>query len=163
MTRYDGNHFKTFKKSEYLNSLPSNEISCLLVDGDFIWVGTWNGLCKIHTITYEISRIDLDKNKTVRTLYKGLHNIIWVGTESGLIQYDNDKNTILKLFNTNNSGLSHNTVRSIYQDKKGTLWAGTYDKLNKLTHEGNRFEVFDLKGNYKPSLKNSAANEIVKV
>ena len=155
LTRYDGNRFKTFKKSESINSLPSNEISCLLADGDFIWIGTWNGLCKINTITYEITRIDLGKNKAVRTLYKGQPNSIWIGTESALIQYQNDKKKIVKSFTKNNSGLSHNTIRSIYQDKKGTLWVGTYDKLNKLITGSARFETFDLKGTYKPSLKNN--------
>jgi ligand-binding sensor domain-containing protein len=32
---------------------------------------------------------------------------------------------------------------------------GTYDKLNKLSFDGGLFEVFDVKGNYKPSLKNN--------
>jgi signal transduction histidine kinase/ligand-binding sensor domain-containing protein/DNA-binding response OmpR family regulator len=155
LSRYDGNHFKTFQKSESFNSLPSNEVSCLLADGDHIWVGTWNGLCKINTVTYEITRIDLGANKTVRTLYKGLTETIWIGTETGLIQYHAHENKIIKLFTTHNSGLSHNTIRSIYQDKKATLWVGTYDKLNKLKQSDTRFEVFDLKGNYKPSLKNN--------
>lgn len=153
LTRYDGNHFKTFQKSESDKSLPSNEISCLLADGDDLWVGTWNGLCKINTITYEISRIDLGKNKTVRILYKDSQNILWVGTESGLIQYQDGK--ITNLFNTEKNGLSHNTIRSIYRDDSGTLWVGTYDKLNKLPDGSHQFEVFDLKGSYKPSLKNN--------
>ena len=155
LARYDGSHFKTFKKNESLGSLPSNEVSCLLEDGDFIWVGTWNGLCKINAITFEIMRIEVVGSNAIRTLARGLNNSIWVGTENGLIQLDNSKNKILKTYHTNNSGLSHNTIRSIYQEKNGTLWVGTYDKLNKLSFGGGLFEVIDLKGNYKPSLKNN--------
>jgi signal transduction histidine kinase/ligand-binding sensor domain-containing protein/DNA-binding response OmpR family regulator len=155
LTRYDGYHFRTFQKNESINSLPSNETSCLLADGDYVWVGTWNGLCKINTTTYQITRIDLGKNKAVRTLSKGISNIIWIGTETGLIEYQSGKNTISNIFNTVNSGLSHNTIRSVYQDKSGTLWAGTYDKLNKLKPGANRFEIFDLKGAYRSSIKNN--------
>ncbi len=155
LARYDGNHFKTFKKNEFTNSLPSNEISCLLEDGDFIWVGTWNGLCKINTRTYEITRVDQAGSNAVRTLAKGLNHSIWIGTENGLIELDGFTNKILKTFHTNNSGLSHNTIRSIYQQKNGTLWVGTYDKLNRLSAGSAWFEAIDIKGNYKPALKNN--------
>src|SRR5690606_11147510 len=63
-------------------------------------------------------------------------------------------------YTTENSRLSHNTVRSIYQDKQGNLWVGTYDKLNKLPNGGNTFITYDLKGNYKPSLKNNLIGDI---
>jgi len=155
LTRYDGSHFRTFQKNESTNSLPSNETSCLLADGNHIWVGTWNGLCKINTTTYEITRINLGKNKTVRTLNKGTGDVIWIGTESGLIEYQKKKDTITNIFTSAKHGLSHNTIRSFYQDKRGTLWVGTYDKLSKLKPGDKQFEVFDLKGTYKSSLKNN--------
>lgn len=155
LARYDGNHFRTFQKNESENSLPSNEISCLLADGDFIWVGTWNGLCKINTTTYQVTRIDLGKNKTVRTISGGEGNVLWIGTESGLIEYQKDKDSISNIYNSSKDGLSHNAVRSIYQDKSGTLWVGTYDKLNKLKKGNKQFDVFDLKGPYKATLKNN--------
>src|SRR5689334_21754574 len=51
LARYDGYAFRTFKRDEQSNSIPANEISSLLLDGEFIWVGTWRGLCKINTRT----------------------------------------------------------------------------------------------------------------
>src|SRR5688500_15222250 len=51
LARYDGYTFKVFKRAEENNSLPSNGITSLVSDGEFIWVGTWSGLCKINTKT----------------------------------------------------------------------------------------------------------------
>jgi signal transduction histidine kinase/ligand-binding sensor domain-containing protein/DNA-binding response OmpR family regulator len=155
LTRYDGYHFRTFQKNESIQSIPSNETSCLLADGEFVWVGTWNGLCKIHTTTFEVTRIDLGSNKAVRTLNKGIDDIIWIGTETGLIEYKTTQGIITNIFNSSQNGLSHNTIRSVYQDKNGTLWVGTYDKLNKLKPGSTKFEVFDLKGKHRSSIKNN--------
>src|ERR1041384_7701832 len=53
LARYDGYHFRTFRKGEQINTIPSNQISSLLADGEELWVGTWNGLCRINTRTLE--------------------------------------------------------------------------------------------------------------
>lgn len=160
LARYDGYHFKVFKKTESIHSLPSNQISCLMADGNILWVGTWNGLCKINTVTFEIDRVDLKGNNVIRALYKdNLDQSYWIGTESGLIHYYAEKKTF-KIFNAQNSNISHNTVRTLLQDKQGNIWAGTYDKLNKLSRGSNLFHTIDLKGNYRPSLKNNLICDI---
>lgn len=156
LARYDGYNFLTFKKGEP-RSLPANEISSLLVDGDDLWVGTWKGLCKINTVTFRIDPIDVGKNHVIRALYKDRSNTIWIGTASGLLRYTDGKQ---EEFNTQNSNLSHNTIRSIYEDAFGNLWVGTYDKLNKLAKGSNKFVSLDLKGAYKPSLKNNLICDI---
>lgn len=161
LSRYDGYRFKTFKKSDSPNSIPSNQISCLLADGDFLWVGTWAaGLCKINTSTFEITRIELRDHNVIRTLYKKDQRTLWIGTETGLIQYVD--NNVVKIYNTQNSGLSHNTIRSIFQDSNENLWVGTYDKLNKLPKGSNAFVTIDLKGNYKTVIKNNLISGNIK-
>jgi signal transduction histidine kinase/ligand-binding sensor domain-containing protein/DNA-binding response OmpR family regulator len=47
-------------------------------------------------------------------------------------------------------GLSNNSVRVVYQDKKGFIWLGTYDGLNR--YDGNEFKVFRNKLNDSASL-----------
>src|SRR5688572_27327335 len=157
LCRYDGHRFITFKKEESHQSLPSNEISALLIDGENIWVGTWKGLCRINTMTFEITPVDLGNNSVIRTLYKDDSGVIWIGTASGLLEYASGN---IKVYNTQNSNLSHNTIRTIYKDKYKNLWVGTYDKLNKLPANEKTFVHFDLHGNYKPSFKNNLIMDI---
>jgi signal transduction histidine kinase/DNA-binding response OmpR family regulator/streptogramin lyase len=154
LCRYDGYRFQTFKKSDSPNSLPANEISSLLVDDEYLWVGTWRGLCKINTITFEVTRVEFGSTDAIRTLYKGRDQSIWIGTANGLFKYTRQNNRF-EHFTTTNSNLSHNTIRSLYEDRDGNLWVGTYDKLNKLLPGKHAFVVYDLKGSYKPSLKNN--------
>ncbi|MBX2897688.1 MAG: response regulator [Cyclobacteriaceae bacterium] len=155
LARFDGYQFKTFKKNNSIQSLSSNEISCLLQSAETIWIGTWSGLCKINTRTFTITRITAVGDQAIRALARGSHNTVWVGTENGLLQLNETSLVVEKTYHTNNSGLSHNTIRSIYEGHDGSLWVGTYDKLNKLAKGGGLFHTFDLKGSYKPSLKNN--------
>jgi signal transduction histidine kinase/ligand-binding sensor domain-containing protein/DNA-binding response OmpR family regulator len=52
---------------------------------------------------------------------------------------------------TTDDGLSQNTVVSVHKDKKGLLWFGTWDGLNK--YDGYRFTVY--KSNQNPDDENS--------
>jgi signal transduction histidine kinase/ligand-binding sensor domain-containing protein/DNA-binding response OmpR family regulator len=157
LARFDGYEFKTFKRQEIENSLPANEISALLIDGEYLWVGTWRGLCKINTKTFRITRVNLSGNDVVRTLYKDRNGDVWIGTASGLIRYTGNGPEI---FTRESHNLSHNTIRSIYEDTDGVLWVGTYDKLNKFDKATDRFVNIDLKGSYKPELKNNLICDI---
>jgi len=151
LCRYDGYNMTLFNK-ESPHKLPSNKVSALLLDGETIWVGTWDKLCTINTVNFEINVINETKIHTVRTLYKDRNDKIWIGTNSGLFIYNKENNSF-KHFNNKNSNLSHNTVRAFCEDKESNMWIGTYDMLNKFN--GVDFEVFNLKGNYKSSITNN--------
>ncbi len=43
-------------------------------------------------------------------------------------------------YNTENSGLSHNTVLNMYQDSRGFIWIGTMDGLNRF--DGTNFKIY---------------------
>lgn len=159
LARYDGYHFRTFRKGDQSNTIPSNQISGLLSDGDHLWVGTWNGLCRINTTTLEVTRVDLGANRVVRVLYKDKDGHVWIGTATALLRYDHRSGSF-NSFTSFNSKLSHNTVRAIYQDSRGALWVGTYDGLNKLSWGESTFVNYDLKGSYKPELKNNLICDI---
>jgi ligand-binding sensor domain-containing protein len=66
-------------------------------------------------------------------------NSIWFGTRKGVVKFDGTNWTI---YNTSNSGLAHNYVRSIAVDKLGNLWSGTggggaskFDGNNWITYK----------------------------
>jgi signal transduction histidine kinase/ligand-binding sensor domain-containing protein/DNA-binding response OmpR family regulator len=159
LARYDGYQFKTFKKEDQPRSLPTNEISSLLVDGDFLWVGTWRGLCKINTMTFEVERLQVQGSNVIRCLSKDREGNVWVGTANGLVKIQRGSQEQYA-YTKEGNGLSHNTIRSIYEDKLGNIWVGTYDKLNKLSPGAVDFTTIDLKGPYKPELKNNLICDI---
>ncbi|MBL4560716.1 MAG: response regulator [Labilibaculum sp.] len=155
--RYDGFTTIVFKNDGSPNSLPTNNISSLLIDDDTLWVGTWKGLCKINTKTLEIKRVNLGSDITIRCLYKSINNRIWIGTSNGLLVYNKELNKF-DFFNDINSELSHSTIRCFYETKDGSLWIGTYNQLNRF--KNGKFKAFNLKGDYKPYLKNNLILDI---
>jgi signal transduction histidine kinase/ligand-binding sensor domain-containing protein/DNA-binding response OmpR family regulator len=159
LARYDGYHFRVFKKGGTAKSIPSNGVQTIYADGDDLWIGTVNGLCKINTITFAITRIPTGTHTYIRCISKDPDGNLWIGTMTGLIKY-NLKNGSFSTLTTQNSKISHNTIRAIYPDKKGTLWVGTYDGLNKLDIGTGIFTVFNLKRKGTPDLKNNLICDI---
>ncbi len=70
------------------------------------------------------------------------NNILWIGTEDGLIKYKNQKVTKLR----KNEGLIDNFIQSLYFDKKQRLWIGTLKGgITLLTKNGmKKFENNNL-------------------
>ena len=156
LARYDGYRFKHFKKSQSVQSLPSDEINVIASSGNYLWVGTWDGLCKINTQSFAIERVDIGPSKAVRTLHKGKNGVLWIGTNNGLVRL-NTLTGKFRIFDQHNSELSHNTVRSIYEDNEGNLWVGTYDGLNFLNRDELVFKRIELN----PFGTNLADNHLV--
>lgn len=152
LNRYDGFKITHFKRSISPASLSSNRISTLLYDDDVIWIGTWDGLNTIDIHTFEVKRINTGTGNIIRTLFKDKDGDIWIGTTKGLLVYRKTSEEF-KLFNTENSELTHNTIRSFYQAVNGDMWIGTYDGLNKLSN--GKFTAYDLKEDYKPMMENN--------
>lgn len=157
LCRYDAYSMKYFKYSGQEVSIPSNRISCLFLDDDLLWVGTWNGICTINTHTFEVSPVDIGPNRAVRAIFKDHLGWIWIGTGNGLIRYHKPDKSYT-VFTNQNSDLSHNTIRCFYESPDHDLWIGTFDRLNRY-HDG-KFESFDLKGNYKSLIKNNLILDI---
>lgn len=55
-------------------------------------------------------------------------------------------------------GLSNNTIRAIYQDRKGFMWFGTYDGLNR--YDGYAFKVFRNRFNDTGSLVDNSIHAV---
>ena len=147
------------KKGGTPDSIPSNGVQTIYADGDDLWVGTVNGLCKINIVTFTITRIPTGINTNIRCISRNVDGSLWIGTMTGLVKY-NQKNKAFITLTAQNSKLSHNTVRTIFQDKKGTLWVGTYNGLNRLDPTTQTFTSFNLKRKGSPELKNNLICDI---
>ncbi|MEA3476796.1 MAG: two-component regulator propeller domain-containing protein, partial [Bacteroidota bacterium] len=124
-----------------------------------LWIGSSQGLINLNLISHESHRPDIFKKSNVRALLLQNDTCIWVGTNHGLYRF-NPESEQVSYFSQTNSGLSQNVIRSIYKDQSGNLWVGTADKLNVLRNGSNRFETFDLKGEYKPDINHNLILDI---
>lgn len=143
------------------NGLASNRVYAVLQDKDgFLWFGTAEGL----------NRYDGYRLKTYRhnpadpqTLSDNLvwcmvqdDERLWIGTNRGLNHLDTRTGVFTTYMHdpAQLNSLSHDTVRSLYRDRSGTLWVGTDNGLNRFDPQSRSFVRF----NYHPA---SPANPAV--
>jgi ligand-binding sensor domain-containing protein len=88
---------------------------------------------------------------------------VWIGSTRGLYKYNGSK--IIRF--TENDGLSHNHIMSIYEDRNGLLWIGTIDGLSIYNGKNfSRISITTIRGeplsNYKkPKIANFNTFELI--
>ncbi|MCP5107722.1 MAG: response regulator [bacterium] len=104
-----------------------------------LWIGTHGGgLNKFDRTTGAFTRYVHDRtnpdgisNNYVTCIYETRAREMWIGTDGGgLNRLDREKETFSRYIRQNNNragftGLSHNTVNFIHEDKEGMVWIGT--------------------------------------
>ena len=147
-------------RSTSIRDYLSGTVTTLSVFGDYLWIGTNNGLFRTDKIfgsiqSYKHDNSGLTNNHIVKLL--GDKRFMWVGTYRGL-------NTLtfvpFQSLNEQNSSI-FNDVLSFSMDTNGLLWVGTfsglyyYDKISrshiKLIHENSKTQLKD------PRIMNLAA------
>ncbi|HTE10723.1 MAG TPA: two-component regulator propeller domain-containing protein, partial [Chitinophagaceae bacterium] len=85
-------------------------------------------------------------DKHVRSLFKDKENELWIGTRYKgvvrLLEHANGKRE-LQHYDTE-QGLSSNFARTINRDRKGNIWVGTSQGLDKLIPSGDQYRVFNF-------------------
>jgi len=118
------------------NSLASNGTRGLYYDAkdDVLWVGTVNGLSKLHLQTgnfenhYPSQHPDSLSHATVKYIAADIdENILWIATEGGLNKYDKVKKKFKRYVSdaSNPKSLSNNILNCLLVTKQGNLWVGT--------------------------------------
>jgi ligand-binding sensor domain-containing protein/serine phosphatase RsbU (regulator of sigma subunit) len=143
------------KKKDDKNSLPDNNISCLLLsDENTLWIGTFgNGACKFDIETRTFTHYQNEPNssqglvgQSISTIFIDRTGVLWIGDRSyGLSKASPYKN----LFQSysykpcQQNSLSNNYIRGIYEDSKGILWVCTQGGgLNKINRKTNEFKHY---------------------
>jgi len=160
--------FQRYKSPVDSLQLSDKYISSLLVDENFLWVGTWGtGLYKINLISGEVT---LYKNipgnpnsicgNDIRTIFPDSKKRMWLATWNGLSLYNKEKNNFENFLHNPDdpNSISHNQVTGICEDAFGNIWTGTYENgLNKLDIQKKKFTRY-----YHTQNKNSVGgNQIV--
>ncbi|MCK5823366.1 MAG: SpoIIE family protein phosphatase [Bacteroidales bacterium] len=122
------------------NYIFSNSIKDFLIDntGNFCFLsdkGIHKYVKEKNTfINYNIDYCKLlgsDFESPYLMFYQDNDNDFWIGTNTGLIKYNQEKDKFLVFKNTKTkSVLTSNTIYTIYQDNDGAIWVGTDKGLN---------------------------------
>jgi len=98
----------------------------------------------------------------IKTIYEDESGTLWVGTRRGLYIVDRE-NQLLNPFQVddrpgieNTYDLNDNPIHSIYEDRSGVLWIGTYlGGINKVCKMKKRFSHYSSKPTVTTSLSDS--------
>ncbi len=142
------NHYSPVK-----NGVSGNHILRLLKDGpNKLWIGYYdNGLDLVNLQTKKFTHYSTGSNPnqitngSIFALAMGKNNDLWVGMDDGGVNILHD-DKVVKRFKYNPAdtlhSLSNNDVRSIYKDRSGNIWVGTYRGLNIYNEANGTFKHF---------------------
>lgn len=144
------------------------QVECLVpIDENSLLIGTGSqGLYEYNPAT-NTSRLLLSTDKAGNKLFvrdgikAGPHEY-WIATELGIFIVDIQSGHSVQLSKRFGDpySLNDNAVYTIFQDKEGGIWAGTYfGGINYMPRQFNRFEKFYPNG--QPGLSGNAVREIV--
>lgn len=134
LCRYDSpNNISVFEKGAL--GLKSSNIRSLYYDDNILWIGTrFGGLVKLNLDDYshksyvnDSTDVSSLSNDEILCIAKINDKLIFAGTEYGLniLDPDSDKNYAFTL-NHKPNGLETKSILSIYQDRQGLIWIGTW-------------------------------------
>ncbi len=135
---------KTQGSNEYQN------VHCIIQDKDGnIWLGTTGeGVYRYDGKEFtQFTEKDGLSSNTVWSIIEDKLGNIWFGTGNGVSRYDGKTISIIPFTVSNSSGFGtstpqsgKNTVWSIFQDKKGTIWFGS--DYGMYCYNGKSFSYF---------------------
>lgn len=163
----------SLKATRYLHSpfdstsLPDNQVNCVVQDADgAIWIGTKNGLARFdHTSgqfivpDHPFFRQEPNPQKEILSLFFDQNNTLWAGTNGqGLICYKPVINNLVVNTNQPNRSftISDNRIFSIFQDRQGVLWVGSFSGLNRLNVNAPHFRTYRNDPEFPNSLSNNS-------
>ncbi|WP_372938258.1 response regulator, partial [Seonamhaeicola sp.] len=115
----------TYQKFTTNNSaLKSDRIMSLFTDNKNLWIGHQNdGLQKL-TDGHKFEDFDETNTISIWKIYKAQNHRLWLCTLNGLLLFEEQKG-IVKSYNTENSNLTSNAIRTVEAGETNTLWIGS--------------------------------------
>jgi len=152
----EGRGVYLFNKKTHLTSLfiPAGnlpeEVSCLLVEEDHVWIGGKNGL-RLYTRKGQlIKNFTASDNSSgsfhasfIKSVYRDSRKNLWIGTWGGGLGLLNIKDSTFASY-TESDGLPNNVVYGMVEDRSGTLWLSTNLGLSAFNSKDKTFRNFDF-------------------
>lgn len=112
---------------------PTAQVWALLLDGNTLWVGGFDGLWAVRlngtksSITHAEAIAGLTDQR-ITTIARGAENSLWIGTKNGLNRLDLGTRAIERILPdpTNPTGLAAGYITSLLTDSRGRLWIATF-------------------------------------
>lgn len=82
-------------------------------------------------------------------------DFLWFATQAGLNKYDGISFTLYENKPFDNNSLVHNQIQTIYADKDGSLWIGTYGGLSHFNPKTGKFVSYIYNNDNSSSLSNN--------
>ncbi|NUQ82119.1 MAG: GHKL domain-containing protein [Bacteroidetes bacterium] len=111
-----------------------------------LWIGTDHGVTLLDQNRRLIRHFEPDDDSglldgTVFSLAEGPDGSIWVATPAGLHRYSDAAGRFRSWVHNpgDTLSLSNSTIRSVYVDRQGVLWAGSNNGLNRMNPDSSTF------------------------
>lgn len=143
--RYDGYEVRAYK-SDVRNPalLPSNMVISVAADlQGRLWIGTQEGLCRMHLSTGEVGHYLLGgvKKQRVNSLCVTRSGQVYAGTIRGLALYDEEGDSLKHITGEGSDALGDANVQVVVEDVTGDLLIGTWNNgLYRYKPDKQRFE-----------------------
>ena len=141
-----------FNKKKDKNFIEGRLVALMLRKNNELWIGSDNdGIMVIDTETektiYRFRANDAFTNDSVDlsgilTFYEDDKNQLWIGTQNGLLQFDDNSNKFTRF--TKQEGLPNNTVYGILGDNDGNLWLSTNYGISKFNPAKKTFVNYTI-------------------
>jgi ligand-binding sensor domain-containing protein/signal transduction histidine kinase len=140
LARFDGATFTSFN-AKNTPAMENSSITALCADRkDALWIGTDGGglVCLRDGKFSHYGKTNGLAGDTVRAIFEASNGALWIGTTTGLSQFQHG--TIVNYFIKD--GLLSDLVRFIYEDREGNLWIATGAGLNRI--HGGKINSFAM-------------------
>ena len=173
LCRYDGYNIKIFTSSpQDSSSISGNDLYAQpFVDKDgFIWIGTRsNGVCRYDRNTESFTRFMHDPedpgsidNNSIWTVYQDNSGVIWVGTYSGLNEFNASEETF-KVFRpeSDNQEDYANLIYSVLEKSAQQYWICTGKGCYIFDRKAEKFTPFEPESQATKIFNNQAIFQII--
>jgi signal transduction histidine kinase/ligand-binding sensor domain-containing protein/DNA-binding response OmpR family regulator len=150
LNSFDGKQFTHYRHNDKdTSSLADDKVWEIFEDREQrLWIGTLGG--GLDLLDRKTKRFKHYQNKEgphslnyVSAIFQDRNGNLWIGTASGIIVFENNKNTPVFYQQTNRkNGLSNNNVSCFLEDSKGRMWVGTREGLNLFDEQTKSFQIF---------------------
>ncbi len=141
--------YKTYTTTN--SNISSNRVMSLFNDANDLWIGFQGDGLNILKSNGDFESFEALKNITIWKIYRDSGGRTWLCTrDNGLLQFDKIRG-IITSYNTENSNISTNNIRTIEEISDGAFWIGSESNgLFKLDAYNNQiFRIDEVQDNIK--------------